>query len=75
MALPASALACPEDTDGDGFCDALDNCALVDNAPQADTDGDGLGDACDVCDGQTTTFGAEDGVEVRGEGRWCTAES
>jgi len=28
LALPAASLACPEDTDGDGLRDALDNCAL-----------------------------------------------
>jgi len=45
--------ACPGDTgspdsDGDGFCDAVDNC---DDNPgaQVDSDGDGLGDACDPC--------------------------
>jgi len=45
--------ACPGDTgspdsDGDGFCDAVDNC---DNNPgaQVDSDGDGFGDACDPC--------------------------
>ena len=32
---------------GDGFCDAVDNCALADNPSQKDSDGDGLGDACD----------------------------
>ena len=37
------------DTDGDGVCDALDNCDGVANPSQADADGDGLGDACDPC--------------------------
>src|SRR5262245_24161348 len=45
---------CPADTgtpdgDGDGTCDALDNCPLVANPTQTDTDGDGAGDACDPC--------------------------
>ena len=34
------------DTDGDGFVDDRDNCALVPNGDQADTDHDGIGDAC-----------------------------
>jgi hypothetical protein len=45
--------ACPGDTgspdsDGDGFCDAVDNC---DGSPgaQVDDDGDGIGNACDPC--------------------------
>ncbi|MEZ4469980.1 MAG: lectin-like protein [bacterium] len=39
----------PADADGDGLCDALDNCPDVANADQADADGDGVGDACDNC--------------------------
>jgi hypothetical protein len=37
------------DTDGDGVCDANDNCPAVANPDQADSDGDGVGDACDNC--------------------------
>jgi hypothetical protein len=37
------------DSDGDGLCGNVDNCADVANPAQTDTDGDGLGDACDVC--------------------------
>jgi hypothetical protein len=36
------------DGDGDGTCDAVDDCPGVAN-DQADGDGDGLGDACDGC--------------------------
>ena len=37
------------DTDGDGICNANDNCPAVANPDQLDTDGDGVGDACDNC--------------------------
>ncbi len=46
--VPASA-GCP-DVDGDGICDADDNCPLVVNPSQIDFDGDGLGDVCDADD-------------------------
>ncbi len=46
--LPA--FACPADGDGDGTCDALDNCPAVANANQSDIDGDLAGDACDDAD-------------------------
>src|SRR5262245_28677424 len=39
------------DQDGDGVCDADDDCPTVADAEQTDTDGDGLGDACDPCTG------------------------
>ena len=37
------------DTDGDGVCDAMDNCPTVPNWAQVDTDEDEPGDACDPC--------------------------
>jgi pyruvate/2-oxoglutarate dehydrogenase complex dihydrolipoamide acyltransferase (E2) component len=40
---------CGPDGDGDGACDATDNCVSVPNSDQADADGDGLGDVCDNC--------------------------
>lgn len=39
------------DTDGDGVCDANDNCPNDANGSQADSDGDSIGDACDNCPG------------------------
>src|SRR5262245_192229 len=55
----APAFACPEDTDGDGVCDAIDNCPAVANANQADLDGDLLGDACDDTDAAITVTGLQ----------------
>ncbi len=37
------------DSDGDGICDAEDNCPSTPNHDQLDSDGDGKGDACDPC--------------------------
>ncbi|MCL2777520.1 MAG: thrombospondin type 3 repeat-containing protein [Polyangiaceae bacterium] len=46
----------PEDQDGDGVKDIVDNCKTIfnpirplDGDAQPDTDGDGIGDACDKC--------------------------
>lgn len=38
------------DTDGDGYWDALDNCAALANSNQANHDGDAQGDVCDSDD-------------------------
>ncbi len=38
------------DTDGDGVCDAVDNCHAISNSNQADCDLDGVGDVCDAGD-------------------------
>src|SRR5437867_3444974 len=43
------------DQDGDGVCDADDDCPQVANPDQADADGDGIGDACDHCTGAAIT--------------------
>src|SRR5215472_11016007 len=42
--LPAP---CP-DADGDGVCDAADNCVTISNPDQRDSNGNGYGDACDA---------------------------
>jgi hypothetical protein len=38
-----------DDSDGDGFTDAQDDCASIPNPAQTDSDGDGFGDLCDAC--------------------------
>src|SRR2546426_1909792 len=48
-------IAICRDQDGDGVCDADDDCPLVANPDQADADADGIGDACDPCTGATIT--------------------
>jgi len=45
----ANVVAVCRDRDGDGVCDAEDDCPDVANPGQADADGDGVGDACDPC--------------------------
>ncbi len=49
-------MSAPDDMDGDGIPNAMDNCVAVfnpirplDDGAQADFDMDGVGDACDVC--------------------------
>jgi tripartite motif-containing protein 71 len=43
----------PQDADGDGVEDGVDNCPQDSNADQTDQDGDGLGAACDPDDAGT----------------------
>ncbi len=38
-----------DDSDGDGWVDAQDDCPTIPNATQVDSDGDGMGDMCDPC--------------------------
>jgi hypothetical protein len=49
LGVSTLAWACPDDADGDGVCDANDNCPTVPNPGQEDTDADAVGDACDNC--------------------------
>ncbi|HZP41137.1 MAG TPA: hypothetical protein VFD84_06460 [Candidatus Binatia bacterium] len=54
LALDAGAseiAAVCRDRDGDGVCDADDDCPTAPDPAQQDTDGDGLADACDPCTG------------------------
>ena len=51
MVAPGFAVAqTPDDLDGDGVLNSLDNCPFDANANQLDADGDGLGNACDPRD-------------------------
>jgi len=47
------------DTDGEGICDALDNCRLTANLDQLDGDEDGIGDVCDLCNSRSKIFKAK----------------
>ncbi|MBU0717891.1 MAG: hypothetical protein KJ749_06540 [Planctomycetes bacterium] len=40
----------PDDVDGDGFLDGVDNCPTFYNPGQVDYDGDDVGDVCDNCE-------------------------
>jgi hypothetical protein len=54
------------DGDGDGYCDAGDNCPLDAN-DQTDTDGDGVGDGCDIC---PTAFNPSQQLSSIGDRVW-----
>lgn len=53
---PDPCVALSGDTDGDGVCDANDNCPTAANPDQADADGDGVGDACEVISGPLIAY-------------------
>jgi len=50
----------PQDTDGDGVLDTVDNCPSVPNSSQIDTDQDELGNACDDDDDGDGTPDSQD---------------
>src|SRR5262249_5176557 len=52
------------DTDGEGICDAQDDCPLVADPGQEDDDGDGLGNACDPCTNVVPTTTAKAVLKV-----------
>jgi hypothetical protein len=74
--------ACPEDDDGDGVCNANDNCPAVANADQADLDGDTVGDVCDDDDAELNptkltlkrdASATNDSSSIKGKGDFFTA--
>jgi hypothetical protein len=48
----------PDDIDGDGKPNLMDNCPSISNADQADADNDLIGDACDACPNEANPNGA-----------------
>jgi hypothetical protein len=77
-----TAHACPDDDDGDGVCNADDNCPAVANADQADLDGDTLGDVCDDADAELNTTkltlkrdasATNDSSSIKGKGDFFTS--
>ncbi|MCH2169741.1 hypothetical protein MK489_03065 [Myxococcota bacterium] len=54
-----------EDTDGDGVCDAFDNCLVVANPAQVDTDADGFGNRCDADYDNNGAIGSADFMTFR----------
>jgi hypothetical protein len=66
----------PNDMDGDGITDALDNCPTVGNLDQHDEDSDLVGDRCDNCPtvanaGQGNIGETGDGEAIDGAGDAC----
>ena len=52
------------DTDGDTYCDGIDNCPDNSNFSQSDSDGDGVGNTCDNC----MTTPNPDQIDTDGDG-------
>lgn len=51
------------DSDGDGVCDAADDCDALANPGQLDSDGDGAGDACDCAPADPRLWSPPDETE------------
>ncbi len=51
-----------DDADGDGYCNAFDNCPDLASTDLADADQDGVGDACDACPFDPSNDPDADGV-------------
>ena len=62
----------PDDFDGDGVVDNVDNCPVIFSSSQIDSDGDGVGDACDNCTLVANT-GQRD-TDTDGYGNICDAD-
>lgn len=58
----------PDDRDGDGLNDSVDNCPLVPNANQSNVDGDALGDACDAVDNRPVVTPTDTNTNTGGGG-------
>ena len=56
-----------EDPDGDGICDACDNCPDDNNPGQADFDNDDVGDYCDWCPATADSTNAESDGDTFGD--------
>ncbi len=61
VGTPIDEIVCKVDSDGDGFCDDIDQCEGFNDF--ADSDDDGVPDGCDLCPGEDDTIDTdEDGI-------------
>jgi hypothetical protein len=61
----------PDDLDGDGISNVMDNCPSTQNTDQANADGDARGDACDDCPEEvdpclSTVYEIREGIVLEG---------
>ena len=68
----ALTLTGPDDVDGDGIVNELDNCPAVANYDQTDTDGDLVGDRCDNCTAVTNASQLD--TDGDGHGNACDGD-